>query len=185
MKFPVGQITNPDVILVKNGEALTVRLTNDFTAGLFPGGTYARWTTPNDSIEAQLDKGDGRFAGFILFGNPDAGQTYTSYYQQAKLTNYATLMLGGQLYWTKQFETIGFDGRNSLGPATPLTYTAGQILYVSENGKLTNEDESDLTLFPSHTAYPNGDPMGINQVAGQCVVPASGSTQSYMLAQQF
>lgn len=185
MKFPTGQASNPDVMIVNGGTSLTMRMSQEFLSRNFAGGTYLRWVDAYNDIEAQMDCADGRYAGFVLFGDPDAGQPYTSYQNQAKLTQYATLVSGNCFVWTKQYETLGFDARNGLGPETPLVYTAGMALYVSENGKITNENESDQTLFPSHTTYPNGDPMGDNAQLGYCVVPPSDATQSYMLIQQF
>lgn len=171
---------NRDLVLLYKGDSITSRISSDLTDSGWSGGQFARWVS-DGSGQPCLGMSDGRFCGFMPFGSAETGDRWTSTADQNTTYGYAVLYFGGCFFYTRIYETYGYMARNSLGPMVPLTYTAQAKLYISENGKITTENESDLTVFPPHNDG-DGNPV-IDQdfeSPGICSVPPSAASKQYI-----
>ena len=171
-------------MILKKGTTFTVKLSSALAKRGWAGGTFVRQIIDLTSLDTCVDIADGRYCGFFVFGSNESGDQYTSMTQNNVTYGYAVMFWSGNIVYTKTYETMGYMGRNSLGPPTTLVYLPGQPLYVSQNGLITNENESDTGLFPAHD-FPNGDPMtplSFNSF-GSCLVAPSALNNSYLMIQ--
>lgn len=175
--------TNRDLVLFHKGDTLPMRITDTFARAGWAGGTFVRWVDDGTGQPA-LDKADGRYCGFFAFGSNETGDQYTAMTGQNPKYKYGILFFGGNFLATITYERYGYLARHSLGPMTPLVYSSQQVLYISENGLITTENESDTTLYPAHS-FPNGDPMVPNSFVffGVCSLPPSAASDNYLFAQ--
>lgn len=173
------EILNRDLVFYHKGDTITPAVSADLAARGWAGGEFARWVDAGNG-ELTVDIADGRYCGFFGFGSDESGDQYTAITGQNTHYRYATVFFGGNVIYTRTYETIGYLGRNGLGPATPLVYEPNQHLYISENGRITNEDESDTILFPVHT-FPDGSPITVPFVFfGIVSVPPSAASLNYL-----
>ena len=169
-----------DLVLMVKGDSFTVQIANGFDAEGWPGGQFVKYTTPVGGFPT-VTKADGRYCGFMIFGSNEQADQFTSMTQQNVVYSYATLQFGGNVFYTRTYEEFGYLARNGLGPMVPLVYTPNQFLYISENGKITNENESDQALFPPHN-FPDGTPVPDNSFIafGLCFAPPQPATNFYI-----
>ena len=96
---------------------------------------------------------------------------------------YITLLFGGNYLATVSFETQSYLARHGLAPHTPLVYAPQQFLYVSENGLITNQDESDVAVNPGHL-FPDGTPIVVRFLYfGIVSLPPSSATRGRLYCQ--
>lgn len=170
---------NRDLAFLHKGDTITAKITPALAAIGWSGGQFARWVD-DGSGEFTLDIADGRYCGFFGFGSDESADQFTAMTNQNTTYDYVVLFFGGNVCYTRTYEVYGYMARHSLGPVVPLVYEANQALYISENGKITNEDESDTALFPIHT-FPDGSPIVARFVFfGICGVPPSTASLNYI-----
>ncbi len=169
-----------DLVILAKGDSITVQLEESLADDGWLGGSFAKWVQDPRGFPT-VQKADGRYCGFFLFGSNEGGDQYTAITGQNPHYSYATLQFGGNVGYTNTYERYGYKARHGLGPVVPLTYTANQLLYVSENGILTNENESDLTTYEAHD-FPDGDPVpDMSFIAfGLCMTPPADVTNQYI-----
>lgn len=162
---------------------MPAQITNSLAASGWQGGQFCRWVT-DPSGQPTVDIADGRHCAFFPFGSNETGDQLTSITTQSVTYKFVTIFFGGNVFYTSVYEQYGYEARNGLGPMTPLVYLPNNPLFVSENGKITPEDESDMVIFggtiPNHT-FPDGDPILVRfESFGICVSPPSAATNSYL-----
>jgi hypothetical protein len=168
-----------DLCLLRKGDSVSVKLHPTLIASGWSGGSFVRWVDDGTG-DMCVRLGDGRFSGYLPFGSNETGDGFTSIFSQNQRYGYATMAFGGGIFYTRIFETQTYQARNGLSAPTAITYPSNAPLYVSENGKLTAEDESDIAVNPTGL-FPDGDPIVIPFSAiGVCVVPPSTRTKNYI-----
>lgn len=171
-----------DLILLHKGDSITPAISASLAASGWDGGQFVRWTDAGNG-ELTVTLANGVYCGFMPFGSEEAGDGYVSITGQNPRYKYVSMYFGGNVFYTRTFETQTYIARNGLGPAAALTYTANQALYVSENGKITNQDESDLAVNPGGL-FPDGTPITVPFVFfGVCAVPPSSASRNYIAVQ--
>ena len=170
---------NRDLVLQRKGCTIPVLLDPSLAASGWQGGQFGRWVDSGDG-QPMVTMADGRYSGVFLWGSGETGDMYTSMFPSFQRYGYTVLLWSSNWFYTRVYETYGYMARHSLGPMTPLVYKPGDAVYVSENGKITNENEGDFTVFPMHT-YPNGDPiLGPFNNAGFVVSPPYPAVNNYL-----
>lgn len=169
-----------DLVLMVKGDSMTVQVSDELDAEGWAGGIFAKYTTPVGGFPT-VTRADGRYCGFFIFGSDEQADQFTAMTRQNVVYSYVTLQFGGNVAYTRTFEEYGYLARNGLGPMVPLVYTPNQLLYISENGKVTNENESDLGVFGPHN-FPDGTPVpDLSFVAfGLCFCPPMAVTNFYI-----
>lgn len=171
-----------DLIMVHPGDSMPAKAVNALLRVGWLGGNFCRWVDGGDG-QPTIDIADGRYCGFFRYGSNEQYEKYSVTQYSNLEYGYAVFGFGGNFVYTRIYERYGYLARHVLGPMAPLVYTANQYLYVSENGKITPEDESDFGIFPPHT-FPNGDPITSRFVFfGVCAVPPSTITNQYLATQ--
>lgn len=176
---------NRDLVILHKGDTIPVQITDSLAAAGWQGGQFCRWVT-DPSGQPTVDIADGRYCAFFPFGSNELGDQLTSMTTQNVTYKYATIFFGGNIFYTSVYEVYGYEARHG-GPLVPLVYIPNNPLYISENGKITCEDESNMIVFggplPNHT-FPNGDPITSRFVFfGSCVTPPAASTNQYLAVQ--
>ena len=165
-----------DCVFLRKGDTLTAKLHSSLTT--WTGGSFVQWIADGTG-EPCVRLADGRFCGILPSGSSESADQWNNFTEASLLTGVTTVVFGGNLFATRSYETLGYLARNGLGPQVPLVYTANQKLYVSENGLITNENESDLGTYGAHN-YPNGDAVVdmSHDVFGLCAVPPHSNNLS-------
>ena len=171
---------NRDCVILQKGDSVTFKINAALASAGWTGGTLVRWVV-DGSGEPCLGLGNGLFAGYLPFGSNESGDQYTSMTRQNPHYHYAVLHSGG-IVATTTYERHTYASRHA-GPLVPLVYTPNQTLYVSENGKLTPEDESDAAINPGGL-FPDGSPiLAPFQNVASCMLPPALQPQGYLFAQ--
>jgi hypothetical protein len=171
-----------DLVVLHKGDSITTAIDATMAATGWAGGTFVRWTDAGTG-ELTVTLANGVYCGFAPFGSEESGDGFAAITGQNPRYKYVTMFFGGNVFYTRTYETETYKSRNGLEPYNPLTYTANQALYVSENGKLTNQDESDLAVNPTGL-FPDGSPITIPFVFfGVCCVPPSSASRNYIAVQ--
>lgn len=170
---------NRQFVYLKPGNTLSAQASTAMLASGWLGGQFARWVD-NGSGELCLDIADGRWVGYLPVGSAEVGDKWVSMSTAARTYGVVTLMYDSCLFYTSTYETIGYIERHGGAPA-PLTYTSQCPLYISENGKITTEDESDLVTYGAHN-FPSGTAVSQGQFnsIGVCSVPPGTATNQYL-----
>lgn len=172
-----------DLVVFYKGDTITAQVADSLAASGWQGGQFGRWIFDPSGFPT-LAMADGRYCGFYLFGSSEAGDQYTAMTDQNTYYKYVVLGFGGNVFYTKTFEQYGYLARNGLGPMVPLVYAPQQVLYISENGKITNENESDLATYGAHN-FPDGSAVPDMSFTffGICAVPPMAKTNQYICIQ--
>lgn len=174
--------TNRDCALFHKGDTMPMRITDAMAASGWEGGTFVKWID-DGSGEPVVGIADGRYCGFAPFGSNESGDRYTAMTGQNPLYKYIAMFFGGNYMATTTYERYTYASRNGAGPLVPLVYRSQQFLYVSENGKITNEDESDPTVNAGQL-FPDGSPIEERFLFfGLCSVPPSAASKFYLYCQ--
>lgn len=169
-----------DLVLMVKGDSMTVQVAQSLVDSGWDGGMFAKYTFPVGGFPT-IEKADGRYCGFFIFGSNEQADQFTAMTQQNTTYSYVVLQFGGNVAYTRTFEEYGYLARHGLGPNVPLVYTPNQLLYISENGQVTNENESDLGVYPPHN-FPDGTPVpNLSFIAfGLCFCPPQTVTNFYI-----
>ncbi len=167
---------NRDLVSFRKGDTVTSKLHPTLTS--WAGGQFVKWFDDGTG-EPCVKKADGRFCGFLAYGSDESADQWNSFTHQNASYSYGVVTFGGNFFATRTYETQGYLARNGLGPVVDLVYTANQKLYVSENGLITNENESDLGTYGAHN-YPDGSPVVdmSHEVFGIVAVPPNAENSA-------
>jgi hypothetical protein len=179
----LNDYNNRDLAILHKGDTIAATITDEMSASGWSGGQFGRWVD-NGSGQPCLAIADGRYCGFFAFGSNELGDEWTAITNQNTTYDYVVLFFGGNVFYTRTYERYGYLARNGLGPMTPLVYTPQDALFISENGKITTENESDFAIFPPHN-FPDGTPVPADSFVffGVCVVPPSSANNNYICVQ--
>ena len=168
-----------DLIMVHRGDSMPAKIADLLINSGWLGGQFCRWVDGGDG-QPTIDMADGRYCGLFPFGSREVVDKHTAIEYTPTEYGVTTFNFGGNFVYTRIYERYGYLARHSLGPMIPLVYKANQSLYVSENGKITNEDESNFVIFPVHT-FPNGEPILVPFIFfGIVAVVPYSTTNQYM-----
>lgn len=186
MKFPFvvnldEYLSSRDCLLFHKGDSMPMRISANLARVGWDGGCFVRWIDDGSGIPC-LEKADGRYCGFLPFGSNEVADQLTSLSGQNPHYGYVSLYYGGNYIGTRTFERFSYASRHG-GPLEELVYTPQSYLFVSENGKITIEDESDPLVNPSGL-FPDGTPIETRFLQfGICSLPPSDKTRGRMLVQ--
>lgn len=177
-----------DLVILHKGDTITLKVYDGVVSGSvvslssgWDGGQFLRWYD-DGSGELTVTIANGMYCGFAPFGSEEAGDQFTSISESDLTYDKVVMYFGGNVFYTRTYETETYDSRNG-GAYALQTYTANQVLYVSENGKITTEDESDPGVNPGGN-FPDGTPITVAfQFFGVCAVPPSAATRNYLAVQ--
>lgn len=177
-----GYIVTRDCSIFHKGDSMPMRINAAMAARGWPGGTFVRWIDDGTG-EPCVTIADGRYCGFSPWGSNETADQYTSMTQTFPKNLFITLFYGGNYFATLSYEHYTYISRHGGGPLVPLVYAPQQFLYVSENGLVTNQDESDLAVNPGHL-FPDGTPIVDRFLYfGICSLPPSGATENRLYVQ--
>ena len=148
---------NRDLVVQRKGVTVPVKIDSSLIASGWQGGQLGRWVD-DPTGDPTVSIADGRYAGIFLWGSNETADQYTSMTDSFRRYGYTVLLWSSNWFYTRVYERYGYMARHSLGPNVPLVYNPGEAIFVSENGKITKENESDFSLYPPHS-FPNGDPI--------------------------
>ncbi len=160
--------TNQDVELMYPGLRLAVTAGPDLRASKWFGGLWVKYiqSTEGDFVVEQSDGED--VAGFLLFPSenysflvspgPNYGSNanYTSAQPATGVggQNVVTMISDNTRAFFRHYETISLVGGVRNGP--PIVYAVNEVLYISENGLLTNDSIAELNLVGIANPVPVG-----------------------------
>lgn len=171
-----------DLVVLHKGDTITVKTADALALSGWSGGQFVKWTD-DGSGELTVAIADGIYCGFMPVGSDEIGDKYTALTENNPKYKFVVIFFGGNIFYTRTYETQTYKARHSIDPPTALVYTANQALYVSENGKITNQDESDLAVNPGGL-FPDGSPIIVPFVFfGVVAVPPSAATRQYISVQ--
>ena len=184
MSFIVNQknyLRSRDCAIFRKSESITIKVSDAMVKRGWAGGSFVRWV--NDGTgDPCVDIGNGTYCGFVPFGSNEVADQYTAMTNQNPTYKYVVLFFGGNLMGTISYEKYTYLSRHS-GPLVPLVYNANDFLYVSENGLITNQDESNSAVNPGGL-FPDGSPILTPFTNfGVCAVPPVEQTDNYIIAQ--
>lgn len=174
---------NRDCVILHKGDSITPDLDDDLVTAGWRGGSFVKWADGGTG-SPYVSRADGTYFGILPYGSNETGDGYTSMAEQNTHYKYGMVLFGGNFFYTRTYEKYGYLARHGLGPETPLTYRPQQLLYISENGLITCENESDLTTFPAHDFPTGGAVPDMSFIAiGYCAVPPSVHNKYYIAVQ--
>lgn len=141
-----AQFPNPfgqDLIIMSRGTTITVRVTDRVAVGGWGGGQWFRWVK-SERDDFLVDYSDGVFGGFALYGSNESNELFTSMQDHQPHYRYCTVGFGGWMLSLRNYELYTYSSRQS-GPLELIDYQPNDPLFISLNGKLTVEDEWDLS----------------------------------------
>lgn len=163
------------------GDTMPIKISAALAARGWVGGSFVRWVD-DGSGEPCVDIANGTYCGFFPFGSNESADQYTAITQSNPKYKIASMFFGGNFLATISYERYTYASRHA-GPLVPLVYKVQQFLYVSENGLLTNEDESAPAVNPGGL-FPDGTPITTPFLYfGICSLPPSAVTNNYLYCQ--
>jgi hypothetical protein len=153
--YPVSATSNPEIV-----EGMFVRLNSSGQAILATGASNTRslGVAGDSTIDAPVGSKNREYQDALIvsptglkvntsnrLSDPAGNDTAAS----GKITVYN----GGGKFHTDIYET--------LNVSTPITYTPGDALYVSANGKLTNVSSANTQVVAVLTVAPREYPSGV------------------------
>lgn len=154
-----------DYVLLKKGDTITCVADESLIAQGWKGGVYLSFADAaivDGKAVPAVTASDGIHAGpLALWGSDEPEDTQISYTGQYRRYRYVQCTYGNQVFMTRNFETVSYFDRTGLSTLTDkygnpytvsdassftLDYKAGQLLYISERGYLTNEKICDGSI---------------------------------------
>lgn len=180
--FNLDGYLNRECPIFHKGDSMPIRISSSLASSGWLGGQFVKWVD-DGSGQPVVALADGRYCGFMPFGSSEPSDQYTAMTNQNPLYKYVTLFFGGNFLATTTYERYTYISRHAGPPYVPLVYSAQDFLYVSENGKITNQDESDPAVNPGGL-FPDGSPILVRFLQfGICSVPPSAASKDYLFAQ--
>lgn len=179
MIFNLDGYLSRQCAIFHKGDTMPIRISASLAASGWLGGQFVKWID-DGSGQPVVAMADGRYCGFMPFGSSEPSDQYTAMTNQNPLYKYVVMFFGGNYAATTTNERYTYTSRHGGGPLVPLVYNSQDFLYVSENGKLTNQDESNPLVNPGGL-FPDGSPILVPFLQfGICAVPPSAATKDYL-----
>ena len=173
---------NRDCVLFHKGDTMPIKISATLATRGWVGGAFVRWGDDGTG-EPGVDLANGTYCGFLPFGSNESGDQYTAITQTNVRSRTVSLYFGGNFLATTSYERYTYASRHGGGPLVPLVYSVQQFLYVSENGLLTNQDESDPAVNAGGL-FPDGTPITVRFLYfGICALPPSTLSNGYAYVQ--
>lgn len=144
-----------DCVVFVKGERTTVNVDEELAVNGWPGGIGVQFRE-SSADEILVERSDGLFAGFLLWGSDEVPDIFTGMTRNQPTYRFGVLCTGGWLMSTPTYERHTWTSRQG-GPLVLIVYTASDRLVFSLRGFWTNEDEFTLSGDPR---APNDDPIG-------------------------
>jgi hypothetical protein len=144
-----------DCIVFFRGDNQPVVVSPDMVRLGWAGGQGVQWA-PSTSDERMVTFSSGLYGGFLIWGSDESADQFTAMTKQQLIHQYATMLSGGCLMATTSYERYTYASRIGGGPLVPLVYVANDILYLSQRGLWTKEDEMTLSGDPLAPAFFTG-----------------------------
>ena len=151
----IDLIRSRDCVIFCKGPAHNVAVDASLIAGGWPGGQGAQWVA-SSADEPTVTYSSGFFGGFLIWGSDESADQYTASTGNQITYGHAVLMTGRAVLSTSSYEKYTYASRMAGGPFIPLVYQPHQVLYFSQRGLWTYEDELTLSGSPLAPAYHAG-----------------------------
>lgn len=175
-------ITTRECSVFHKGDSMPNKIDAAMARKGWRGGSFVKWVD-DGSGEPCVTIADGRYCGFTPWGSDEPADKYTSMTQTFPKNKFITMLFGGNFLATSTYERYTYISRHGPGPLVPLVYSPQDFLYVSENGIITNQDESDPAVNPGGL-FPDGSPILVRFLYfGLCAIPPSSLTNDYLYCQ--
>lgn len=147
-------IRSRDCIVFFKGDSQPVIVSQDMINLGWAGGQGVQWVDSSND-ERKVTFSTGLYGGFLVWGSDESADEYTSITKQQLAYRYAVMLSGGCLIATTSYERYTYASRIGGGPYVSLTYQANDILYLSNRGLWTKENEMNL-IDPTTSAFFTG-----------------------------
>lgn len=147
-------IRSRDCVVFFKGDNQPVVVSPDMVRLGWAGGQGVQWVS-STSDERMVTFSSGLYGGFLIWGSDEDADKLTSMTKQQLNYQYATMLSGGCLMATTSYERYTYTSRTGGGPLVPLSYGANDILYLSNRGLWTKENEMNL-IDPTTSAFFTG-----------------------------
>ena len=133
-----------DVVVLQKASSFTVVVDPILRNNGWQGGQGVMWVdSPANSDTFTVSFSNGLPGWILLWGSNESSDQYIAYTGNQPTYQFATYCFGPWVISTRTFEVYTLASRMA-GPLIPITYTAGEPLFFSLRGLMTNEDESGL-----------------------------------------
>jgi hypothetical protein len=143
-----------DCIVFFKGDTQPVIVSQDMLRLGWSGGQGVQWVD-STTDERMVTFSSGLYGGFLIWGSDESADQFTAMTKQQLVYQYAVMLSGGCLMATTSYELYTYASRISGGPLVPLVYQANDLLYLSNRGLWTKENEMNL-IDPTTSAFFTG-----------------------------
>lgn len=142
-----GLTRTRDCIVEVKGDTYPVAISDRLAREGWKGGQGVQWAASTKD-ELLVDRSDGYYAGFMLWGSDESSDQFTAMSGNQPFYRFATVCAGGWLIHTTSFERHTYASRIGGGALVPIVYTESDRLVFSLRGYWTKEDEWTLSGDP-------------------------------------
>jgi hypothetical protein len=143
-----------DCVVFFKGDNQPVIISQDLINLGWSGGQGVQWVD-STSDERMVTFSSGLYGGFLVWGSDETADQFTAMTRQQLIYRYSTMLSGGCLMATTSYERYTYTSRIGGGPLVPLIYGVNDILYLSNRGLWTKENEMNL-IDPTTSAFFTG-----------------------------
>jgi hypothetical protein len=147
-------IRSRDCVVFFKGDNQPVIVSQDMINFGWSGGQGVQWVD-STSDERMVTFSSGLYGGFLIWGSDESADQFTAMTKQQLIYRYAVMLSGGCLIATSNYERYTYASRIGGGPYVPLVYGVNDILYLSNRGLWTKENEMNL-IDPTTSAFFTG-----------------------------
>jgi len=140
-------IRTRDCVAHFKGDAYPVAISQALITTGWSGCQGVQWADSAED-EFMVTFSDGMYGGFLLWGSNETPDLFTGMTGNQVREGYGILCTGNWLMSTPIYEQFTYASRVGGPPLVPITYTAGERLRLSLQGRFTNEDEWTLSGDP-------------------------------------
>jgi hypothetical protein len=143
-----------DCVVFFKGDSQPVIVSPDMLRLGWSGGQGVQWVD-STTDERMVTFSNGLYGGFLIWGSDEPADQFTGMTKQQLAYQYAIMLSGGCLMATTSYERYTYSSRTSGGLLIPLVYQANDLLYLSNRGLWTKENEMNL-IDPATSAFFTG-----------------------------
>lgn len=147
-------IRSRDCVVFFKGDTQPVIVSPDMLRLGWSGGQGVQWVD-STTDERMVTFSSGLYGGFLIWGSDESADQFTAMTKQQLVYQYAIMLSGGCLMATTSYERYTYASRIAGGPLVPLVYQANDLLYLSNRGLWTKENEMNL-IDPTTSAFFTG-----------------------------